>query len=446
MTTGRISFWSSLFRDGTRSRRRFTTAVGTYVSVIFGVLGTLVAARVLGPRDFGVYSLVLVATSFFQVLLDVTVEEALVKFGFRYTASEDWGRLQRLFRRVLRLKAIGVVLAAIALVALAPFADRIFGASNLLAPLLVAELLPLVQAPESLAGVALILRGRYDVRGLFLAISQGLRLLAIAVTVHHGVTALVVGLVVAQVVASAAVSAAGLVAFRRFPTADAVPLGDDRRVILRFVLQSSVGTGIVSFRSALGTLVLGIVTNPVQVGFFRAAQAPQQGFQALSSPARLILLTEQTRDWERGARDAVFQSVRRYTVGAAAVTAVVAVPLIVFMPDLIRLLYRHDYSGAGDAARIITAAAALQLVFGWTKSFPISIGRPALRTLGYALEAVVLIPLVSVLGHEWGATGAAGGVLGATLASTILWAVLLLRLRREHGTPVAAPVPREAHP
>jgi O-antigen/teichoic acid export membrane protein len=92
-------------------RRRFATAVGTYLSVAFGVVGTLVAARVLGPQQFGVYSIVLVATSFFQVLLDVTVEEALVKFGFRYTANEDWGRLQRLFRRVIRLKAIGVVLA-----------------------------------------------------------------------------------------------------------------------------------------------------------------------------------------------------------------------------------------------------------------------------------------------------------------------------------------------
>jgi O-antigen/teichoic acid export membrane protein len=427
-------------------RRRFATAVGTYLSVAFGVIGTLVAARVLGPQQFGVYSIVLVATSFFQVLLDVTVEEALVKFGFRYTANEDWGRLQRLFRRVIRLKAIGVVLAAVALVVLAPFADQIFGTNNLQTPLLVAALLPLVQAPESLAGVALILRGRYDIRGIFLGVSQGLRLLAVVLTVHHGVTALVAGLVIAQAIASTAVSIAGIVAFRRFPAARSEPLGADRGEIVRFVVQSSLGTGIVSFRGALGTLVLGAVANPVEVGYFKSAQAPQQGVQALSSPARLILLTEQTRDWERGARDAVFRSVRRYTVGTALLTAVVTVPLVIFMPALIRLLYGDQYAGAGNAARIITVAAALQLVYGWTKSFPISIGRPGLRTLGYALEAVVLIPLVGILGHEWGATGAAGGVLGATIASTILWTVLVVRLRREHASPVSQAVPREAHP
>ena len=427
-------------------RRRFATAFGTYLSVAFGVIGTLVAARVLGPQQFGVYSIVLVATSFFQVLLDVTVEEALVKFGFRYAENEDWGRLQRLFRRVVRLKAIGVVLAAVALVVLAPFADQIFGTDNLQTPLLVAALLPLVQAPESLAGVALILRGRYDIRGIFLGVSQSLRLLAVVLTVHHGVTALVAGLVIAQAIASTLVSIAGIVAFRRFPAARAEPLGADRGEIIRFVVQSSLGTGIVSFRGALGTLVLGAVSNPVQVGYFKSAQAPQQGVQALSSPARLILLTEQTRDWERGARDAVFRSVQRYTVGTAVLTAVVTVPLIIFMPALIRLLYGDEYAGAGNAARIITVAAALQLVYGWTKSFPISIGRPGLRTLGYALEAVVLIPLVGILGHEWGATGAAGGVLGATIASTILWTVLVVRLRREHASPVSQAVPREAHP
>ena len=427
-------------------RRRFATAVGTYLSVIFGVIGTIVAARVLGRSLFGVYSIVLVATSFFQVLLDITVEEALVKFGFRYSASEDWGRLQRLFRRVMRLKGVGAGLGAAALAVLAPFGDGLFHAHGLQTPLLVAALIPLVQVPESLAGVALILRGRYDLRGGFLAVTQALKLAAIAVTASHGVTALVVGLVVAQAIASSAVGLAGLVAFRRFPASPSVPLGDDRREILRFVLQSSVGTGIVSLRGALGTLVLGIVTNPGQVGLFRAAQAPQQGFQALSSPARLILLTEQTRDWERGAKDAVFRSVARYTFGAAALAAVALAPLVVFMPDLIRLLYRSQFAGADNAARIVAGAAALQLVFGWTKSFPVSIGRPALRTIAYALEAAVLVPLVAVLGHEWGATGGAAAILGATVASTILWLVFLARLRREHGASPVAPVPGEVHP
>ena len=70
--------------------------------------------------------------------------------------------------------------------------------------------------------------------------------------------------------------------------------------MLTFVFHSSLATGVVSLRGALAPLLLGIVSKPVQVGFFRIAQAPMQGLASLSAPARLILLTEQTRDWARG--------------------------------------------------------------------------------------------------------------------------------------------------
>ncbi len=81
--------------------RRSATAAGIYVSVAFGFLGTLFAARQLGPDDFGLLAVVVVATGFFQSLLDLTAEEALVKYGFDYTAGESWGRLRRLFRQAL---------------------------------------------------------------------------------------------------------------------------------------------------------------------------------------------------------------------------------------------------------------------------------------------------------------------------------------------------------
>ena len=70
---------------------------------------------------------------------------------------------------------------------------------------------------------------------------------------------------------------------------------------------------------------------------------------------------------------------RRYTLSAAAVMAV-AVPIFWWlMPDLVRLVLGERFAPATDAARVILLAAALQLVFGWTKSLPVSIGRPGLR-------------------------------------------------------------------
>lgn len=417
----------------TRSRvliRRSATAAGFYGAAVLGFLGQLLAARTLGPREYGLLAIVLAATGFFQMLLDLTVEEAVIKYGFRYSTAEQWGKLRRLFGRAIQFKGTGGVAAGVALVALAPLAKGLFGAGGLFVPLLIAAALPLAQAPEGLAGAAIILRGRYDVRSALLLLSMALRLAALAVGSRYGVTEAVLAVVLAQVVATGAVSLAGLIAFRRFPAAPAEPITGDREDIVSFVVQSSIATGIVSARAMLSPLLLGIVTSPAQVAFFRVAQAPQQGFAALSAPARIILLTEQTRDWERGRFDAVLAGVRRYTIGATALMALMLPPLLWFMPDVIRLLYKAQYLPATNAARIIVLAAGLQLVTGWTKSLPVSIGRPGLRIVTHGIETAVLIPLVVVLGSFWHAAGAAGAVLVSTCAFAAVWAVALARVKR----------------
>jgi O-antigen/teichoic acid export membrane protein len=409
--------------------RRSATAAWVYGSVVLGFLGTVVATRVLGLEDYGLYATALVAVGFFQVLLDLTVEEPLTKYGFRYVVAEEWGKLRRLFVRALQLKAAGGVLAALALVLMAPFADAIFGSDELTNAILVGALLPLVQATENVGATALLLHGRYDLRGAYQTFNMLLRLAAIAVGAPHGVTATILALVVAQAIATVAVSAVGLAAFRRFPSATSEPLGEDRREVVSFVLQSSAGTGVVSLRTTLVPLVLGIVAGPTQVGLFRIAQTPQTGLTAASSPARLMLLTDQTRAWEHGRERSVLAGVRTYTLVAGALM-VVAVPLALWaMPWLIETVFGAEFVGAVDAARIILVAAAIQFALGWSKSLPVTVGQPRLRIVTHGLEALVVVPLAAVLGAEWGATGAAVAVLVSTLVFAAAWAVAIARLR-----------------
>jgi O-antigen/teichoic acid export membrane protein len=424
--------------DGTVLRRRAGAAAGTYASIVLGFLGTIVAARVFTTEVLGFFTIVISAAGFFQTLLDLTIEEALIKFGFRYVSREDWGRLRRLFARTFGFKVAGALLAGIALAALAPGANALFHHHELRTPLLVSALLPLAQAPEGMAAVPLMLRGRYDVRGGFLMFSMALRFAAIAAGSQHGLTWTIVAIVLAQVVASAAIGAAGLAAFRRFPAAPARPLGEDAREVVHFIAQSSVATGVVSLRTTLTPMLLGIASTARQVGFFRVAQSPQTGFNAVSAPIRLVLLSEQTRDWERGESERVFAGVRRYTVLAFLGSAVLLPFLLVFMPDIVRLLFKPKNLGAVSAARIIVVAGAVQFVVGWSKSFAVTVGRPKLRIWTHGIETAVLLPLAGVFGWLWGATGAAVAVLASSVVFALAWAVLFARIRR---TP--PPVPLE---
>jgi O-antigen/teichoic acid export membrane protein len=413
------------------NRRRSATAAWIYLSVGCAFAATVVAARELGLADYGVFATALVTVGFFQTLLDLTVEESLTKFGFRYVAGQEWGRLRRLFRQAVLLKLAGGFVATILLIAFAPFADELFDAAHIEAAILAAALLPLVQASENVGATALLLHSRYDLRSVYQAGSMVLRLLAIVIGVQFGVVEALLAIVVAQLISTLVISVIGAIALRRFPTASPEALAEDVPEIRSFVVQSSVATGVISLRGTLVPMLLGVVSGTTQVAFFRIAQTPQTGLAAASSPARLMLMTEQTRDWERGERARILAGIRAYSKWAGALM-IVAVPVFfVAMPWLVRVVFGSEYDDAVTAARVILIAAAIQFLMGWTKTLPVTIGRPRLRIVTHGLETLVAIPLVAVLGAEWGATGAAVAVLVSTFVFGLAWLVVVLRLHDE---------------
>ena len=157
-------------------RRRSATAIGAYVAAMLGFLTTVVATRELGLHDYAKFAAVVAACGFFQQLLDLTIEESLVKYGFRYSESQSWGRLRRLFGLAIAFKLLGGVLAACSLIAWRRSRRTLWGTGGVVVPMLIASTIAIAQAPEGVAAGALILRGRYDVRGAFLAVSMALRL------------------------------------------------------------------------------------------------------------------------------------------------------------------------------------------------------------------------------------------------------------------------------
>ena len=233
--------------------RRSATAIGVYVATVLGFLTTVVATRELGVQDYARFAAVIAASTFFQQLLDLTIEEALVKFGFRYTEAGRWGRLRRLFQVALGFKLVGGVLAGLVIIALAPFSKHVWGTGGVVVPMSIASLIAVAQSPENVAAGAIILRGRYDVRGGFLAVSMGLRLIGLGVGCRYGVVGAVVGMVVAQVRRDGRDRRGGIVAYRRFPREPAEPLADDVPALRHFLVSSTLASSLDSARGTLGT-------------------------------------------------------------------------------------------------------------------------------------------------------------------------------------------------
>ena len=112
-----------------RTIRRSATAGGIYVSAVVGFLGQIIAARWLGVESYGLLAIIMSVTGFVQLVTDLTVEEAVIKYGFRYVETEQFGKLRRLYRRAMHIKLIGAVLAGIVMAALAPAAGLVHSGS-----------------------------------------------------------------------------------------------------------------------------------------------------------------------------------------------------------------------------------------------------------------------------------------------------------------------------
>jgi len=416
-------------------RRRLATAVGVYGSTALGFLASIVAAVELSKADFARFAIAFGTTSLLQLFVDLTVDEVVIKYGNRYAAREDWPRFHRLFRVGFLVKLAGGGLGTVAVIGAALLSPYIWRTGGVEGAMLIASLIPLIQQPEGMAGAVLTLRNRYDVRGAFLAWAMGLRLAAIWIGARHGLLPVFIGIVAAQAVSTCSIGVVALAAFRRYPRAAPAPLGDDRAAIRAFAIQSTIASGLTSLRTSLPTVLVGVVAKAPQVANFRAAQAPQTGFQSLSAPARLVLLAEQTRDVEHGRSDRAFALLHRYIGGTVALACVAGPPIWVFMPSLIRFAHLAKYTDATPAFRVMLLVASIQLVFGWTKTFPVSIGRVGMRTAGQLLEVAVLIPAVLVLGALYGATGAACGMLAGSAVLAAFWTVGLTRLPRPEASP-----------
>ena len=328
-------------------RRRSATAAWIYAAVACGIVGTIVAARVLGLDEYGVFATALVTVGFFQVLLDLTVEESLTKFGFRYVAGEDWGRLRRLFRQALMLKLAGGFARDDA----PPRSSRrsptsCSDAADIEQALLAASLLPLVQSSENVGATALLLHSRYDLRSVYQAGSVGP---SPARDRHRRAYRRDRG---ARRDRRRAGDLDGRDLRHRSGRSPEVPdrvTEGARRGRSRDPLLSCSSRAWRPVSSRCGRtlvpLVLGVVSSTIQVGLFRVAQTPQTGLAAASSPARLVLMTEQTRDWERGERARILAGLRAYSKWAGALMLVAVPVFFIAMPWLIRIVFGSGLRG-----------------------------------------------------------------------------------------------------
>jgi O-antigen/teichoic acid export membrane protein len=418
------------------------TAVAVYLATVLSFVGTIVAARALGPSEFGSVVLAVAVTTLFSTFLDLTLGEAVVHHGHRAVARGDAAGLIGLLRASLVLDvAIGVVVSGSVVLLAAPLAD--LASAGRLDPDLVrlAALITLCSTADSTMGAVLQVAGRPDLRGWVMTGTNLARLIGVLIAVQFGTAeAIILGYAAGEALGAVgnALVAWRLVRNRWGSAVSSRVLRVPIRELIRFGFHTSVTTSVAAASGALVPVLLGRLAGPTAVGLFRAGMFPVFVADNASGPIRIVLYPEQARLSAQGDHAQLRQAIRKHTLAAFAVSVPVAGWFA--LPWLLPLLYSDAFDDAVLPARVMLIAAVARFSGAWFKTLPPALGKPELRTALSLFELALMISLLIVLGGQ-GADGAAiafAVTSVATRVAAIVTAGVVLR-RAEAAERAAQP-------
>jgi O-antigen/teichoic acid export membrane protein len=193
--------------------------------------------------------------------------------------------------------------------------------------------------------------------------------------------------------------------------------------LLSFGVRSALATTISGARNGLVPVLLGRLSGPAAVAVFEVATFPLQAADVAGAPVRLALFPEQARLAAEDRREELSRSVRTYLRTALILGVPAAVAGWFLLPWLIPAFYSNRYESAVGPARTLLVAAVVSLALGWAKMLPAALGRPGLRVVVVALDAVVVLGLLATLAGR-GAFGGAVAVTAGLLTQAAAWSFM----------------------
>jgi O-antigen/teichoic acid export membrane protein len=398
-----------------------------------------VAARALGPRDYGVLVLVHGYVMAVAGIIEFPGWHAIVRYGAEAIEAGDSERLARLLRFAGLVEGVAGAIAVAAAALLAPLVGPHLGwppeALAFAAPYSFAVLATVRSTPAGYLQLA----GRFDLLGLHNVVAPVVRLLgALAVVALGGGLR---GFLIAWLAAALAEFATlwllgGWVASRRI--GGATLMGGLRGVVgdnpglWRFMWAANADVTFGELSARIAPLIIGWVLGPAATGLFAVAQRasvvisqPGQilGQSAYAEFARLVAAGQ------RGLRlrQALWRSVGYAFLAVGPVLFLVAL----FGGQLAALLGGRAFVAAGGLMFWLALARAILLMAPPTGAALTALGRPGLSLRANLIAGLGTLALLPLLLQGLGLRGGAAQALLQALTAAALLSIFFWRQSRE---------------
>jgi O-antigen/teichoic acid export membrane protein len=411
---------------------------GQGVTGLFSLIYLAVAARALGPVQFGIFMVVLTYAQLFANLIQFQSWKGVIRFGAVHVTANERDRLSRLlgFTAVLDWSsaAAGAVLAAAGAFVLAP----LFGWSPDLQHKAAIFAAALLLTTGATATGMLRLFDRFDLLIYCEAFSPTVRLIgAIAVWLAGGgVSAFLLVWALSALAQASATWVGALLVHRRRLSIGRESLRQaigENPGLWRFMWQTSLASSFDFFWVQAGTLAVGAFAGPALAGGYRLADRVATSIAKPTETITRALYPELARLVASDDRETLRKLFRR-TAGISVALAAAVVLIAATAGHLIlRLIAGKHFEFAQPLLLILSISAAVNIAGFSLEPFHNAHGRSGrvlrariVGTIAYLLLLLVLLP-------RFGAEGAA---IATAITSAVIMAQLALSARNilRHGS------------
>jgi O-antigen/teichoic acid export membrane protein len=397
-----------------------------------GLLNGVLLARMLGPAEFGVYSIVIAAVTLFGTLAALGLPPLVTREVAVHHAQGNWPLLKGL----LATSQLWVLLASLLFVLVGGafvLLDRLPSTLTTMGWVSVLVLIPLIALNLLRAA---ILRGLHwvvtaDVPDLLLRPIAMLIMLGgvyvFAMQMNAGSA-----LVIQMGAALLALAFGSWLLIRRLP--EPVRRATAETTHFHWLRSSGVFLAITIvglLEAQVPLYLLGHLAGPEQAGLYQATNqivgVVVMGLVAINMPLQGRLAASWFRGDREGAQKLVSEAARLGTAVALA-SALVLIPFA----ELVLRIYGEEYTRAANALRLLVVGQFINAASGPCALVLAATGKQKFALYGFGLGLVVSVGLILLLVPQYGVAGAAmGAVMGLLVWNVLLvyWAWRLFGIR-----------------
>ncbi|MCX7967259.1 MAG: oligosaccharide flippase family protein [Armatimonadetes bacterium] len=177
----------------------------------------------------------------------------------------------------------------------------------------------------------------------------------------------------------------------------------------------------------LPLMLIGLICGPREAGFYRLASNITAVGSYLETSLGQVIYPSLSERWAIGEKQSIGRSLRHWTLKGGITLSALLLFTVPFFPLVIPLIFGEPYKPMVAGAQIMMTGEAISALFFWTMSFYYASGRIAFLTKAYGLYTAAVIGLGIVFMSLWGFPGLAASVTLSKVAFSVLMALFTWR-------------------